>query len=359
MSKKRVMFFLPGLHGGGAERVAINILKKLDQEKFEIVLVLVNKSGEYLDLIPEQIRIIDLGARKTMLSILRLRKVIKELKPDIVFSTLIRTHIALDFALTDLRTKPLTIMRSPNSPKLLIANNQLSFIMRKMLARAYRHADRIVAQTLEMKEEIIHYHYVDSEKVQVLINPIDTELIDEKIKNIANPFNSNDINVVAAGRLAKQKGFDILIRSFQKVVRTDDRFKLWIIGQETEKGKQKELQQLMDSLDLVKNVFFLGFQKNPYRYFYYADLYVLSSRWEGLPNTVLENLYLKKPVVATRCIPFMDTLIKDGKNGFLTEVEDIEGLAQAILAYKNIDTLYEIVKFDDSSLDDIFTCKVK
>jgi glycosyltransferase involved in cell wall biosynthesis len=348
------MFFLPGLHGGGAERVAVNMLKKLDPGKFDIFLVLVSKGGEYLGLIPEYVNIIDLQAKKTMFSIWGLYKAIKKIKPNIVFSTLFRTHIALDIALKGLRNKPFVILRCPNSPRLLISNGELGSIMKKMLDLAYSHADRVVVQTPEMKEEIISHHHIDGNNVEVFINPLDTKFIEEKIANITNPFDPNDINIVAAGRLARQKGFDILIQSFQKVLGINDRFKLWIIGQEAEAGKQKELQQLTDSLNLAKNIFFLGFQKNPYRYFYYSDLYVLSSRWEGLPNTVLENLYLKKPIIATRCIPFMDTLITNGKNGLLVDVDDIDSLAQAIINYKVIDPEYKTIKFDTFEVSNIF-----
>jgi len=351
----KIVFFLPGLHGGGAEKVAINLLRKLDENLFEIHLILTQKVGEYIELIPNYVIVHDLEVRKTMLSIFNLRKNILKIKPDIVFSTLIRAHIAMDLALTGLKNKPKTIYRSPNSPKLLIENNQLSFIETILLTRAYRNADTIISQTPEMKDEIVKYHSIDINKIEVFLNPVDCKLIDEKIKNIENPFDSSFINIVAAGRLTEQKGFDVLIKSFAKVLKLNDSCRLFIIGNEDSNGTKGKLLELVDNLNLKEKVFFLRFQENPYKYFYYSDLYVLSSRWEGLPNTVLENLYLKKPIVATRCIPFMDTLIENGKNGLLVNVEDEDSLAEAILEYKIINTDYITINFDSSMINNIFT----
>lgn len=322
------------MNGGGAERVAVNILRQLNLKKFEITLVLVKKTGVFLELIPSSIEIIDLKSKKTMFSILKLRKVILLLKPDMVFSTLFRTHIAIDLALTKVKQRPKLIYRSQNSPKLLLKNNQLSGLMRFFLEKAYRNANFIIAQTPEMKDEIEQLHGIEQKKIIVLLNPIDSELINRKTQNIKNPFDTDYINVVATGRLTRQKGFDILIKSFKEVVEKNSEFRLYIIGEDG--GLKSDLEKLLASLNLKKNVFFLGFQTNPYQYFYYSNLHVLSSRWEGLPNTVLENLYLNKPIVATRCIPFMSHLINEGDNGFLVDVENVSQLAKAILKYKSI-----------------------
>jgi len=351
---KKILFFLPSLNAGGAERVAINIIKLLDSlKKFEIHLLLLEKSSEYIAQLPVDVIVYDLKTKKTIFSILKLRKRILKIRPHIVFSTLIRTHIAIDLALVGIKNKPEVIYRSPNSPKLLLKYRQLSFLRKYLLERAYRNANKIIAQTPEMKDEIIKYHNIKAEKIKVFLNPIDQDLIDKSIKNIENPFNADFINVVAAGRLAEQKGFDVLIKSFRKVIDFNSKFRLFIIGQDMLNEKEN-LKKIIVSLNLENKISFLGFQENPYRYFYYSDLYVLSSRWEGLPNTVLENLYLKKPVVATKCIPFMNTLIEDGKNGLLVDVESEESLANALLEYEIIDVEFKTITFDTAEISQIF-----
>ncbi|MDD2950013.1 MAG: glycosyltransferase, partial [Sulfuricurvum sp.] len=90
-------------------------------------------------------------------------------------------------------------------------------------------------------------------------------------------------------------------------------------------------------------------------YFKFADVYVLSSRWEGLPNTVLESLYLNTPVISTKCIPFLSKLIHDGDNGYLVEVEDIHGLSNVILKTKEIKRIFSSTVDSKKELNEIFT----
>jgi len=332
--KKKIVFFMANLHGGGAERVTTNIIRQLDPDLFDITLLMVKKEGEFLKDIPSYVKITDLQVKKTILSIFKLRDFIKQYEPDIVYSTMFHTSIALTLALLGIKKKPYTVLRNPTSPKLLITEDNLPFLWRILLELSYRKANKILAQTPEMKEEIIEYHHINKDKIEVFLNPLDTKNIDQKIKNKNNPFNAAKINVVAAGRLTEAKAFDTLLYAFQKVVQKDNRFMLHIIGKDD--GEEKNLLKLRDELGLSEYVSFLGFQENPYRFFYFSQLYVLSSRREGLPNTVLENLYLKKPIIATECIPFMNKLIHDGKNGYIVSVDDITSLSNAILNYKDL-----------------------
>lgn len=334
-NKIKIMYYLPNLEGGGAERVAVNMIRILNKKQFNISLVLVNKIGPYINLIPDDVNVIDLGMKRTIYSFFKLHKIIQEIQPDIVFSTLFRTHTTLDMALVGIKNKPFVILRSPTSPKLVLADKELSPIRKILLERAYRNADIIIAQTPEMKDEIVHYHHINDKKIRVMLNPLDTELIDKKVENIENPFDSTRTNIVAAGRLGKEKGFDILIKSFEYVVEKNSDYILHIIGKDG--GEKEKLIKLTQKLSLKDNVVFWGFQQNPYKFFFFSDLYVLSSYREGMPNTVLENLYLKKPIVATRCIPFMNTLIENGENGLLVDTGESKQLANAIMNYKSID----------------------
>jgi len=334
--KKKILFFMPNLLGGGAEKVTVNIIRLLDKNFYDIHLVLVEQKGEYLSLIPKEVKIYNLKSKKTIYSTLKLRKHINLIQPDIVYSSLLRGHIALYLSLLCYNNKlPYIILRSPNSPKLLLENNELSLPMKFLIEKSYKNANLVLAQTPEMKEELQLYHKVDKKKVQVFLNPLDTNMIQNVLKdNDNNPFSTDHINIIAAGRLTKQKGFDTLIKALKIVVSKNDRFLLSIIGKDD--GEKENLIMLVNDLKLKKYVNFLGFQDNPYLYYKYADLFVLSSRWEGLPNAVLENLYFKKPIIATKCIPFMNQLINDTQNGFLVEVDNEIQMANSILAYKEI-----------------------
>jgi len=353
--KKKIIFYLPNLCGGGAERVTINILNQLNRQKYEIHLVLGVLDGDAISIIPKDIKVHSLDSTRTIYSLLKLRKKIKEVKPYAIFSSLYRTHIALYFSTKGLKIRPKLVMRMPSSPKLVFKYNEMGKIFKFLLDLSLKKSDLIVAQTPEMKKEINQYHSVNSSKIEVFINPINKRLIDKSSTDRVEIFDKDKINVLASGRLSVEKGYDILLKAFSKVVRQNNRYRLYIIGADSG-GEMGRYQTIIDELSLENFVYFLGFQDNPYKYYKHCDLFVLSSRREGLPNTVLENLYLEKPIVATRCVPFLEKLIKNGENGFLVDVENIEQLAESILKFK-----YLVGKrgFIDESIilrKDIFEC---
>ena len=354
MDKKKIVFFLPLMTSGGAERVTVNIINQLDRKTNEIHLILGTMQGDAVHLIPNDIEVHDLNSPRTLFSIFKLREKIKQLNPHILFSSLNRAHIAIGFALLGFSKKPKTIMRMPSSPKLIFKYNEMGYIFKVLLNFVLRRADRVVAQTPEMKEEIAYYHKVDTKNIKTLINPLDIKSIDINSNKPFSLFDKRYINIVASGRLTVEKGYDILLEAFAIVYKKNPNFRLYIIG--ANYGNEfKKYQQIINKHKIDNFVNFVGFTKNPYKFYKNSDLFVLSSRREGLPNAVLENLYLKKPVVATKCIPFMETIIENGKNGLLVDVENIEQLAEAILNFKKIDTDYKTIDFNAQSVKNIFT----
>ncbi|MFT6733862.1 MAG: glycosyltransferase involved in cell wall biosynthesis [Polaribacter sp.] len=352
--KCNILIFMQNLAGGGAERVVLNIIKKLDKNRFNICLVLVAKTGELLDQLPDHIELINLNKRSTSSAVFSLRKAINEFNPDLVFSSLARTHIVLYLALKLAGVKSHLILRSPNSPKQYMKSKPIGMISRYLLGKAYRSCELLVAQTESMKCELITYHGVKKENIKVFLNPVDFNNIDLLIENVDNPFDNNYTNIVAAGRIIEQKGFDILIKSFATVVKANPNFRLHIIGEDVV-GEKAKLEKLAHTLNITDYISFLGFQSNPYKFYVNADLYVLSSRWEGMPNTVLENLYLEKCIVATKCIPFLSDIIEDGKNGVLVDVEDTQALAEAILAYEKLSPVkFKIFDKIGGDVNDLF-----
>lgn len=352
----KIVFFLPTLNGGGAERVTINIIKQLNHDEHEIHLVLLQETGDFLQLIPDKVTVHNLNIKKTMYSIIKLRKYLQVLNPNTIYSTLYRSHIAIYLALKYTNLKPKIICRIPNSPKLVLEKNELSRTMKFFLELALKNATIIIAQTPQMKDEIIKYHNVIKEKIQVMINPLDVNNIESSILINTNPFDKNYINVLASGRILPQKGYDILIKAFHKVYASNPNYRLHIIGSNYGNFQQK-YQQLIDELNLNGIITFLGFQQNPYIYYKNADLFVQSSRWEGLPNTILENLYLRKPIVATNCIPYMETLIQDGENGLLVEVDNPYKLSEGILKHTTLTKLGNRSSTSNFNINKIFKSK--
>jgi glycosyltransferase involved in cell wall biosynthesis len=110
--------------------------------------------------------------------------------------------------------------------------------------------------------------------------------------------------------------------------------RLHVLGRDG--GEQQSLRKLVADLDISEHVLFWGEQANPYPFLKYCDLFVLASRWEGLPNVVLECIYLGRPIVASRTVPILERLIDQGKSGFLVPIEDEAALTDAILAWQSL-----------------------
>ena len=132
---------------------------------------------------------------------------------------------------------------------------------------------------------------------------------------------------MAAGTLTRQKGFDLLIQAMASLVKIRPEIHLTILGDGPEKNN---LENQIRSLDLLDSITLAGFQENPYPYFYHADLFVLSSRWEGLPNVVLESLACGTPVVAFDCPGSLGEIFDDPSQGTLVPVGNVEALVIAI-----------------------------
>lgn len=330
---KRIVFMLPNLFAGGAERVTVILANALSRNGFDVSLVTAQGKGDLEHQLESSITLHALGYQKTIFSILGVRRLIKEMQPDIVFSTTHRMNVVVYLANLLVLKKWRVFLRLPSSPKSEIENGKINWLYHKLYSVAYQQATCVVAQTPEMREQVVKYFGVEKEKVRVLINPIDTEYIDRKLRDAGSPF-VGGINIVAAGRLVYEKGYDVLIDAFKEVAEKKSDFRLHIIG--ADKGCGKELAEQVKRLDLESKVIFHGYQENPYQFFANCDLFVLSSRWEGLPNAVLENLYIGKPVAVTKCVSILEDLIDDGENGFLIDVGDSEQLETAMLNYSQL-----------------------
>ncbi|SER75255.1 Glycosyltransferase involved in cell wall bisynthesis [Vreelandella subterranea] len=325
---KKVVFILPNLNAGGAERVALNFLRQLDVDSSNITLVVFQETDQLLSLVPKYVDIIDLGTISTSRSYFKLLSIIRKTKPSVVFSTHSRVAALLLF-LKPFCPKFKHVARMQNTPSLEKKFSAYGPVKRKIYSLAFQRADVVISQTEAMKKEGIDIFRISPAIVKVLPNPIDTKYIDECIKYKFSPFPPGQISAVASGRLAYAKGFDNLIFSLPEIVENHPNFVLYILGNDN--GEEGRLKKLVCDLDLSNNVTFMGFQDNPYYYYAHCDLFILSSRWEGFPNVLIENYYLNTPMVATTCVPIVKDLVLPGVNGFLTPPDDVEKLKDAVL----------------------------
>lgn len=327
--KKKIIFFLQS-GVGGAERITATIGKSLDTNKFDIIFYLLDRplgTSTIENFIPKEYNIKKLSNAKGWNLVKLLNGVLNTEKPDIVFSSMIYVN-----------TKLLALKWLHKQTKFIIRNNNYLYTLTRsqkcILKMTYGWADYIIAQTEEMKEELIKDANLSKEKVVVLHNPIDIETIEEKIKE-KSPYNEENTNIkyVASGRFFHVKGFDILVKAFKKVIEKQPNSELFIVGNKTGNCAEyyQKIELLINDLQLTDKVHCVGFQDNPYIYIKHADCFVLSSRNEGLPNVLIEALYLGTPSAATTCIPIIKRIVEDGKTGYLAESENPESLAKAMI----------------------------
>jgi len=323
--KHKILFVLPSLRGGGAERIVLNIIRGLNQDKFETELIALDGEGEYLDLIPENIKFFNLKEKRARYSIFKLVKVINSEKPEIILGSVGQVTILLYFARKLLKYKPIVVNRSENFQSQVKANKVI-----KMLSRlAFRNSDYVIAIAKDMESDLVNNYNVRKDKIRVIYNPIDLESIENlKKEPLKEKYFSGEPVILGCGRLAEQKGFSYLIEAFSTVANRYSKAKLLILGQGP---KEKELKNLATDLGIRDGVIFLGFQKNPFKYMANTDVFVLSSVWEGLPTVLIEAMACCTPVVSANCKSGPSEILENGRYGVLVPVADSEALSNGIL----------------------------
>lgn len=326
-NKRKAIFFLQA-GVGGAERMTVLIGKMLDREKFDVMFAIVPKGkvvSSIEDFIPKECRI-DILKEASPIGVMRQAyKLMRKEKADVVFSSVLY-----------LNNKVLLLKwLFPRTRFIIRCENYLYTFKKKQRAvvkAIYRMADHIIAQTDEMRQELLDLG-INPTKVVTLENPIDTDCIRERLRDDHNPYPKDGrMHYLASGRFAFQKGYDMLVEAFAEILKRENNADLYIIGANTG-GFEIEYRKVIDKahrLGIEERFHCMGFQKNPYSWVRHADCFVLSSRWEGLPNVLIEALYLGTPVAAMKCIPVIGRIVTDGIDGYLAEKESPGSLAVAM-----------------------------
>jgi len=194
----------------------------------------------------------------------------------------------------------------------------------------YPLATRIIAVSTGIAEEIYQMENVNREQIICIHNPVVTlQMIELSKQQPVHPWftQKNEPILLGVGRLTEQKDFETLIRAFHKV-QSHFGCRLLILGEGPERSK---LEALVRELGLTQKVDLPGFLQNPYSYMAHADLFILSSRFEGLPTVLIESLACGTPVVATDCISGPSEILENGQYGQLVPVGDVDALSKAII----------------------------
>lgn len=309
-SRNDVLFILPSLNGGGAERVTLSLLRALDRTCWSPTLMLLRRESGALEAeIPPDVAVIRLNATRARSALVGILRNIWRLRPDIVFVTLDHMNAMMGLL------RPLM----PRGTKLVLRVTDFGSLgvgrLRWSLGIALRMSDLVIYQSEAMSLAFRGALRLGPDHRGVVIpNAMSLQKIRAAAssREFSNEFSraENEIRLVAAGRLVAAKGFDLLIDAIGLVA--DPRLRLFILG---EGPLRSELTSRIIERRLTEQVRLCGFQANPYAWFSRAEVFLLSSRSEGFPNVVLEALACGVPVISTplpglACLP--SVMLTDG-----------------------------------------------
>lgn len=321
--KRNLAIIVPKLTGGGAERVASNLSLHLPEEYHRYIILYDTEKMDYSykgELIDLNAKVIanPLGKIKNFIKrIYKVRKLKKELKIDTTISFMEGPNIVNIF--TKQRDKVIISVRNFKSKS---SEGFYGKLYKLLIQVFYNKADIIVVVSKAIKRDLIENFGLNEEKIIVIYNFYKIEKINELAREVLEDeyieiFKNPVINT--AGRLTRQKGHWHLIRAFKKVKEEVSDAKLVILGQ----GKlEAYLKKLTKDLGLEKDVHFLGYKKNPFKYIARSTVYTFPSLFEGFPNALCEAMACGVTVISSDC--------KSGPREILAPDTDIEQQAKEI-----------------------------
>ena len=286
----RIAFVLPSLAGGGAERVILTLAGALDRARFDPVVVVLTGDGPLIP--PTNTPMIDLGVRRLRWAHWALARQLRALDPDIVLPTIGHMNIGVLSVRRWLRKRARVVIRESNLPSASLPATNRPRLLQFLYQRYYPRADHVIAPSGVVARELQRDFSVDPARLTVLPQPVDSRALRDRAATPLRPPGPGP-RFVAAGRLTPQKGFDRLLPLLRNMPE-DGRLTLLGEGQ-----LLAGLRAQVAALGVSDKVAFAGFQNKPWAYYAGADAFLLPSRWEGMPNAVLESLAAGTPVIAT------------------------------------------------------------
>ena len=326
MNKKEIVIFMPSIDGGGVEKNFFLITNYLST-KFNKISVISLSSDQKSKLKPG-IKFISinsslinyLGRRiKFIVCILLLSKEIFLNKNVTVFCFQGLAYCTILCKI--FRTK--IVIRSNSSPSGWSKN----ILKKKLYKLIYNMADKIIVNSFNFQKELKKKFNLNS---QCIYNPLNKKEILEKSKEKVKIkfFNKKDFKIISVARFSDQKDHFCLIKSINLLKKNYENIKVLLIGYGE---KKKEIKNMINQLKLNKYFKVLDFRKNPYPYIRKSDVFILSSKFEGLPNVLLEAIVLNKLVISSDCPSGPSEILDNGNGGLLFKVMDYKQLSHKII----------------------------
>ena len=317
-SRPTLLLVIPHLGGGGAERVVELLAGGLSPDHFHIHLCLVTQKDAEGYAIPLYVTIHGMRARRVRTSWWKLLRLVRSLKPDVILSGMAHLNFLL------LMLRPLF----PSRTKLLVRQNGCVLAGSSLTAyrMLYPRADAIVCQTTAMAAELTRLTGI-SRKLRVLPNPVDIAAIRKSAHDAPSLWTGQGPHLLAVGRLAPEKGFDLLLQAFAQIRLHFPSADLTIAGEGREKPALEMIAWLLGVRHAIR---FPGHVDLPARYFPGATVFVLSSRHEAMPNALLEAAAAGLPLIATPASDGVVDLLRGQPGVWLADDISASSIARAV-----------------------------
>lgn len=327
-SRSRILLLIPHLGGGGAEQVTALLAQGLSQNRYELHLGLITQSHFSSESIPSWVHIHALGARRVRAGAFRLLGLIWRLKPDLILSSMAHLNFLVLLLRPFFPRGTRVLVRQNGTVSAALDFGDLPGYTRLFYRLFYRHADRIICQSRAMANDLAKECGIAKKQLTVLHNPVDVDAIRDAASKSSNQWSGPGPHLLAVGRLATVKGYDLLLKALAIVRERFPNANLIIAGAGAEESALKAQRH---QLGLDAAVRFVGHVEQPSAYFQGAELFVLSSRHEGLPNALLEAAAAGLPVVALPASGGVVDLLRDQPGAWLATKITSESLAASLI----------------------------
>ncbi|WP_058185677.1 glycosyltransferase [Terracidiphilus gabretensis] len=329
---RTVLFLIPHLGGGGAERVTANLVCGLPEGRFRVHLGLVTglaaQAIDGVEKLPPNVMVHALGATRVRSAMWPLLRLVWRLKPDLIFSNMFHVNFLV------LLLRPFF----PRRTRCIIRQNQMTSaetgtgdFTRRLYRALYPRADKVVCQSEAMAKEM-RVLIGTAENLRVLPNPVLPNSAPEGGKSFApvceNLWRDSGPRFLAMGRLTHQKGFDMLLPAFQQVLRSYPTAELAILGQGPEDAALKTMSR---ELGIEEHVHFAGYVTNPQAWFAGATAFIMSSRHEGISNALLEAAAAGLPIVTTPALGGIAELLTGQPGAWITREISTQAIVESLI----------------------------
>lgn len=334
MERNRVLLLTPQIGGGGAQQVMALLARGLSRERFEVHLGLVRSDAASSKALPSWVTVHALHARRARTAALPLLRLIWRLRPAVILSGAPEISFVVLFLRPFIPSGIRVLVRQNSTVSNALKYGGVPRYTRWLYRLLYPRADSVICQSAAMADDLARQIGITRERITVLPNPIDFEGI-LAAQHAPSSWSGEGPHLLAVGRLAPEKGFDLLIEALVEVRRQFPHADLKIAGS----GREKmNLEALIEKAGLSSAVRIVGSLENPYALFPGATVFVLSSRYEGMPNALLEAAAAGLRIVATPASGGVVELLRGREGAWLAGELSATALANAlILALTTID----------------------